>query len=95
MAILQTLIKSIYLKVTVLFCFVGHDTFITGLVGDLVSQCKKSNVDSRSDKVRETSTNLAVTVGSVCAVFGLIVAAVVVCCKCRKSRPPVKQIKSG
>lgn len=37
------------------------------------------------------SRNLAVTVASVCAAVGLIVAAVIVCLKCRRAQPPIKK----
>ncbi|XP_032225845.2 delta and Notch-like epidermal growth factor-related receptor [Nematostella vectensis] len=68
----------------------GHDTFIVGMLTNMSSKCApragaKPHVPVH---VPEPSSNLAVTIGSICAVVGLVVAAIVVCCRCRHSRPP-------
>lgn len=55
---------------------------------------EKVNVVESSKKEADgvsSSRNLAVTVSSVCAALGLIVAAVIVCLKCRRAQPPIKR----
>ena len=45
----------------------------------------------KEENVSNTGGNVAVTVASVVAAVGLIVAAVVVCLKCRRGHKPIKK----
>ena len=80
------------------FCSLpGHSTYAVRVLSDL-SSCGnlKSNVNFVESKTKEgggvsNSRNLAVTVSLVCAAVGLIVAAIVVCLKCRRAQPYVKK----
>jgi len=75
----------------------GYSTYAVRVLSDL-SNCghvnEKVNVVESSKKEADgvnSSRNLAVTVSSVCAALGLIVAAVIVCLKCRRAQPPIKR----
>ena len=75
--------------------FTGHNIFAVKVLSD-TSSCH-SNVDkpqSADDDQVMSQGNIAVTVSAVVAAVGLILAAVVVCLKCRRARPPVKKQKS-
>lgn len=54
---------------------------------------EESPVDTRNQERHKvgSSRNLAITISLVCAAIGLIVAAVLVCLKFRRTRPPVKK----
>lgn len=78
----------------------GYNTFAVRVLSDLSScdHLKQQESVVKSD-VKESdgvssSRNLAVTVSLVCAAIGLIAAAVVVCLKCRRARPPIKRHSS-
>lgn len=89
---------------TVTFIFPGYNSYAVRVLSD-VSSCGAINVtdggsvqDSSApeeDEDTHSSGNIAVTVSSVCAVLGLIAAAVVVCVKCRRAIPsPGKKYSS-
>lgn len=78
----------------------GYNTYAVRVLSD-VSSCghlkRKEKIEE--SKINESggvsnSRNLAVTVASVCAAVGLIVAAVIVCLKCRRAHPPIKRHSS-
>ena len=80
-----------------MFFLSGHNTYAVRVLSDL-SSCSnlKGKINVVESKTEEAggvsnSRNLAVTVASVCAAVGLIVAAVVVCLKCRRTQPYVKK----
>lgn len=54
---------------------------------------KVNGIDSRIKEKEHVSNsgNIAVTVASVCAAVGLIVAAIIVCLKCRRAPMSVKK----
>ena len=72
----------------------GNNTYAVRVLSDL-STCGhfngKVNVkDTQTKGGASNGGNVAVTIASVCAAVGLIVAAVIVCLKCRRATPTVK-----
>lgn len=79
------------------FDSLGYDTYAVRVLSD-VSTCGHLNdevdvKDARTGGKGRVSNqgNIAVTIASVCAAVGLIVAAVIVCLKCRRAPPAVKK----
>lgn len=76
----------------------GYNTYAVRVLSD-ISRCghidtdKVNVLDSRTGEKEHVSNSgsIAVTVASVCAALGLIVAAVIVCLKCRRAPFPVKK----
>ncbi|XP_029183167.2 fibropellin-1-like [Acropora millepora] len=75
----------------------GHSTFAVRVLSD-VSYCdhlddEESPVDARNQERHKVSSSrhLAITISLVCAAVGLIVAAILVCLKFRRTLPPVKK----
>ena len=80
-----------------LFLSLGYNTYAVRVLSD-VSTCDHVNdrVNVLDTKLEEkehisNSGNIAVTIASVCAAVGLIVAALIVCLKCRRSPRSVKK----
>lgn len=79
------------------FNLLGYNTYAVRVFID-VSTCDHVNdkvnvLDSRIKEKEHVSNsgNIAVTVASVCAAVGLIVAAIIVCLKCRRAPLSVKK----
>ena len=79
------------------FDSLGYNTYAVRVLSD-VSTCSQLNdeVNVLDSRIKEkehanNSGNIAVTVASVCAAFGLIVAAIIVCLKCRRAPLSVKK----
>ncbi|KAJ7381427.1 hypothetical protein OS493_001563 [Desmophyllum pertusum] len=78
------------------------NTYAVRVLSD-ISRCghidtdKVNVLDSRTGEKEHVSNSgsIAVTVASVCAALGLIVAAVIVCLKCRRAPLPVKKHSKG
>ena len=93
----------LYLKVLKRVAFLpsflaGHNVFAVKVVSD-ISSCGSASPDVESSKSTKQGdeiapANIAVTISSLCAALGLIAAAIVVCLKCRRARPPVKKQRS-
>ena len=85
-----------------IICFnsLGYNTYAVRVLSN-VSTCSHHN-DKGNVKDMQTGEkggaskggNIAVTIASVCAAVGLIVAAVIVCLKCRRVPPLVKKCPS-